>query len=407
MCRYADGLAVTGDCSPNRLRTPRGLAIYAHRAVRTGALVCLSEQILINEVGQGCEDPLRMLPCESRYPLQFRGDGSRAQRLGHRSLQRFCTPIAPSLCRVPWGWFPVFLGTTSDSAIWTSIPVGLSYSCRPVPLQRSVFVPWSRGSRRLRAWGVLKAGLPHPAFFGETSRLPRFLGGPSSACPALRPRRRVGTQSLRSVPIAFRQLNGVGLRDFTLSGLYHTAHGLALHASRPQSPVAALDPLPAGDHPCPGGIGYPQGPSRRFPNDMVKLCHRVLLRQTCPGALKRCGNRIRRQPPAGRPWLTVLRHSQIGPQHTPAAAAPARSDAGSCAPQPGAASRSAPWRTRRACTVCPPLSGGARPQTATRPRWGSADAASAPSGTERRGRGAPNRSVSARRPWGPGSDTGG
>lgn len=91
------------------------------------------------------------------------------------------------------------------------------------------------------------AGLPHPAFFGETSRLPRFLGGLDPRALLFDPGGGSGPSRLRSLPVAFRFLNSVGLHHFTLSELYHTAHGLAIHASRPRLPVAALDPLPAGD----------------------------------------------------------------------------------------------------------------------------------------------------------------
>ena len=58
----------------------------------------------------------------------------------------------------------------------------------------------------------------------QTSQVP---GGPWWACPALRPRRSFGARSLRRLPVAFRHLNGVGLRHC------HT-FGAVLHGPPPR-----------------------------------------------------------------------------------------------------------------------------------------------------------------------------
>ena len=49
-----------------------------------------------------------------------------------------------------------------------------------------------------------------------------------------------------------------------ISGLNRTAFDLAGYASPWKSPATTKDSLPAAGPALPDGIGYPQGPSKRF-----------------------------------------------------------------------------------------------------------------------------------------------
>src|SRR3954471_22517755 len=49
-----------------------------------------------------------------------------------------------------------------------------------------------------------------------------------------------------------------------ISGLNRTAFDLAVYASQWKSPATTQDSLPAAGPALPGGIGYPQGPCKRF-----------------------------------------------------------------------------------------------------------------------------------------------
>ena len=86
-----------------------------------------------------------------------------------------------------------------------------------------------------------------------------------SACPALRPRWSGDVLVSRDVAV----LPSVALKTSAptitvITGLNHTAYGLAVYASQSRSPVPTQDSLPAGDHDL-GRSGFsPAGLQRRF-----------------------------------------------------------------------------------------------------------------------------------------------
>src|SRR6476660_8666000 len=65
--------------------------------------------------------------------------------------------------------------------------------------------------------------------------------------------------------------NDEGSPRMVISRLNHTAFDLAVYASQGPSPVTTQDSLPAADPALPGGIGYPQGSSKRFHIGMIPL----------------------------------------------------------------------------------------------------------------------------------------
>src|SRR6266478_2307411 len=79
-------------------------------------------------------------------------------------------------------------------------------------------------------------GFPFPIVGGNgwASQVP---GGPSRACPALRPRRDRHAKPLRRVDVAFRNFGTRRLPPLSISGLNHTACALAVYASQPGSPL--------------------------------------------------------------------------------------------------------------------------------------------------------------------------
>ncbi len=92
------------------------------------------------------------------------------------------------------------------------------------------------------AWGAtlqgrgLSRGSPSRSVGGNgwASQVP---GGPSRACPALRPRRDRHAKPLRRVDVAFRNFGTRRLPPLSISGLNHTACALAVYASQPGSPL--------------------------------------------------------------------------------------------------------------------------------------------------------------------------
>ena len=128
---------------------------------------------------------------------------------------------------------------------------------------RSVFLRSAVPSFGLLSRPGLWSPVPRPA----RRRLPDLPGSwgvlvrmPYSPTPV--ERRRLGLRRRRRV--AFRQTEGVGLHDATITGLNHTAYALAVYASQLRSPAPTQDSLPAGDHDLGRSGLSPAGLQRRF-----------------------------------------------------------------------------------------------------------------------------------------------
>src|SRR5216683_4461748 len=106
------------------------------------------------------------------------------------------------------------------------------------PLQNVFFFQAEDGIRALIVTGVQTCALPISSRSvggnGWASQVP---GGPSRACPALRPRRERHAKPLRRVDVAFRNFGTRRLPPLSISGLNHTACALAVYASQPGSPL--------------------------------------------------------------------------------------------------------------------------------------------------------------------------
>jgi hypothetical protein len=131
------------------------------------------------------------------------------------------------------GEFPGFIGTMGRSDSLPSVPTGFVSS--PVGYR-------SRGEDRV-------------------SQVP---GGPTRACPALRPRRDLRAWPLRRFGAAFRHHKGVGSRKILFRGsITRPTRSLSTLRS-PSCPGTTQDSLPAGGQPLPGGGRAPAGSLRRF-----------------------------------------------------------------------------------------------------------------------------------------------
>ena len=110
----------------------------------------------------------------------------------------------------PGAGFPDIAGTTSGLRLLAARPAALLHARRYHGL--ALFAPAGVGSPR--GPDVFYGGRPRAASPVETARPPRFLGDPSPACPALRPRwNRRRPASLGAVDGAFRRRHGVGFHD--------------------------------------------------------------------------------------------------------------------------------------------------------------------------------------------------
>jgi hypothetical protein len=195
------------------------------------------------------------------------------------SLTRSRVPVHPS-CRLPtvllarlalsstgsaWTAFPCFIGTIASS---DSLPSFRSprygSAVRTTYVSARLLPPAARHNPR--GPGTLGAASPFPLarFRWRWQGLPGSWGAPVRTCPALRPRRDLGTRPARCSGVAFRRLEDVGSRNAVISGLNHTACTLAVYASQRRLPDATQDSLPVGGQPFPRGIGYPPGSLRNF-----------------------------------------------------------------------------------------------------------------------------------------------
>src|SRR5712664_3931045 len=138
--------------------------------------------------------------------------------------------------RGPLDRFPRFAGTTGMLGRPAIPRASLRFlrSALP-PCARFFLLSRARGAPRPRGRG-LSRGSPSRSIGGNgwASQVP---GGPSRACPALRPRRDQHAKPLRRVDVAFRNFGTRRLPPLSISGLNHTACALAVYASQPGSPL--------------------------------------------------------------------------------------------------------------------------------------------------------------------------
>ena len=100
-------------------------------------------------------------------------------------------------------------------------------------------------------------------------------------CPALGPRRDRPCQAITTWRCCPNLNDGKGSRYKAISGLNNTAFAIAVYASWAGSPQRCTqDSLLAASQALPGGIGYPQGHTKRF----QEILHFILLFQAYPGA---------------------------------------------------------------------------------------------------------------------------
>ena len=168
--------------------------------------------------------------------------------------------------------FPGFFGTTARSDSSTPFPrrfVSFDQRYHAASTNHA----GSRDASCLRRVWVPVCGR---SLCVEISRSPRFLGSPSRACPALRPRRGRNHQVISVARCCLpKERHRRPSRSF-VSRLDHTAYTLAVYASQQGSPRATQDSLPVGDQPSPGGVEYPRDSIEGF-----RFRSFVLLLQAC------------------------------------------------------------------------------------------------------------------------------
>jgi|SRR6516162_2018667 len=183
---------------------------------------------------QSREGHVRAFPGEFRDPSLFRGHGIRSRCTWHVSLPRFVKwrplPSPGSLGSVPL--VPRYSETLRPP---DSLLAALRCLRLAIPLERLSFVPvrLQTQSRRIIPEFAVPV-TPEPADFRELSGSPKFPGNPVDHSPCsptpAGPSTRCGTrgQRTRHGP---RTKAKRGLLTGKVSGLNHTAFGLAVYAS--------------------------------------------------------------------------------------------------------------------------------------------------------------------------------
>ena len=116
---------------------------------------------------------------------------------------------------------------------------------------------------------------PEPVVFEEQSGSPKFPGNPRVHSPCSQipvgpdPRERTAGQRIRHGPRIRRRRR---LATSSISGLYHTAFGLAVYASQWKLPATTQDSLPvAGPQALPDGIRTRRVPMRGLDHEHLLL----------------------------------------------------------------------------------------------------------------------------------------
>src|SRR4051794_25220066 len=178
-------------------------------------------------------------------------------------IPRCGTPFAP---RGPGGPVPPLHGYYEVLRLPVARLAALRFLRLAIPPVRPLFVPDSPGRG-----AVDRPGVGHPALpsgFKEWRRqgLPSSRGTLVIIRPVLRPRRDRACSMGPGVRCPTRppRLTKARARREEISGLNRTAFDLAVYASQGRSPATTQDSLPAAGPALPDGIGYPQGPCKRF-----------------------------------------------------------------------------------------------------------------------------------------------
>lgn len=173
---------------------------------------------------------------------------------------------SPFLHRVQEGLFPRFIDTMgrsdSPSPVSTRFSVASRYH-RCVRDSFPVVADAPTGGQ-----GVVGSGLPIRNYSTvETSGSLRFLGNPNGLSPCsstpVRPTALCGTKC-SATDTAPAYVHDEGSRRFKLSGLNHTALGLAVYASQGKSPGPTQDSLLAAGPALPGGVDTRWVPVKGF-----------------------------------------------------------------------------------------------------------------------------------------------
>ena len=121
-----------------------------------------------------------------------------------------------------------------------------------LPLPAEHCGPW--------AWWLVTR-IHHPGLQSGDDRTSQVPAGPQCVRALLcRPRWDLGARPLRRFDAAGELGHAAGSHVNPISGLIHTAHTLAVYASRPCHHGLAQDSLLAAGQALPGGAGYPPGP---------------------------------------------------------------------------------------------------------------------------------------------------
>jgi hypothetical protein len=143
-----------------------------------------------------------------------------------------------------------------------------------------LFAPLGLWDASARGPGVSYLGGPCPASYGmETTRSPKFLGGPYSHLPCSQTpggTSASGDLTLRCCPVHITTKTPAMRHVLRLND---TAFAITVYASRPWSPMVAQDSLPTTGQALSGWIGYQQGRYEGF-----QLFH-ILLSQALLGAI--------------------------------------------------------------------------------------------------------------------------
>jgi hypothetical protein len=172
--------------------------------------------------------------------------------------------VPPSLRRVPRN------GSPASTVLWGA-PTPHRPS-RPASMSRgdttvASVIRSPRPRTRCRGPGSCWFRSPHPKSTVETSGSLRFLGNPNGHCPCsstpVGPAAFYGTKC-SATDTAPAYVHDEGSRRFQLSGLNHTALGLAVYASQGKSPDPTQDSLLAAGPALPGGIDTRWVPVKGF-----------------------------------------------------------------------------------------------------------------------------------------------
>jgi hypothetical protein len=155
----------------------------------------------------------------------------------------------------------------------TARPAALRCLRLAVPRVRRWLRSRRRTAHRQRAW-VLVLGPPTDDLARRRSGLPGSWGTPMRTCPALRPRRDLGTRPPRCLDVAFRAVNGVGSRSVPSHGApSHGLHAPCVRFAGRITPPPRNTRFRRVANPCRAGVVTRWVPAKGFRPSRVVHCH--------------------------------------------------------------------------------------------------------------------------------------